>query len=349
MLYLLIAHGAGAAGGLLGKKLRVPAGAMIGAVLAVVLLNNLSGQSMHYPPQWRTAVQILSGSIIGCRFTRKDLREMKTMVLPALILVVMLFGFNLLFAFFISYVSPLGMMTALFASAPGGVTDLALIAADFGADTEIVTLLQLVRFVFVILLFPPLMKKLFLGKPQYRVAPSAKATPHTPIEEDAAAKIPRLGATLALAAALGLLFKWFNIPAGPVIGGIVAAIVLNLAAKGAYIPGWLKTAVQIFAGCYIGGQVTQNVVLALRGLVLPMLLVMVEVLVMAFATAAVLRLVYKTSWATSLFSSTPGGIAEMGVIAEEMGLDTPKIVLMHTCRVIAVICMMPILMRLFSA
>jgi len=48
------------------------------------------------------------------------------------------------------------------------------------------------------------------------------------------------------------------------------------------------------------------------------------------------------------FTLPPGGITEMSLIAEEMGLDVSKIVVMHTVRVLATIGLVPLLVTWFS-
>jgi hypothetical protein len=53
-------------------------------------------------------------------------------------------------------------------------------------------------------------------------------------------------------------------------------------------------------------------------------------------------------YATALFSCIPGGITEMGIVAGELGLPVPQIAMMHTCRIIAVICVMPLLLYLLA-
>ena len=48
------------------------------------------------------------------------------------------------------------IITALFASAPGGVTDMALIAEDMGADSTKIAGMHSLRLITVIILFPSL-------------------------------------------------------------------------------------------------------------------------------------------------------------------------------------------------
>ncbi len=80
-------------------------------------------------------------------------------------------------------------------------------------------------------------------------------------------------------------------------------------------------------------------------LFVPALLLIVELIFMALTTGALLRWLGKMSWPTALFSATPAGIQEIGLISDEMGLETPKIVLMHTVRVMAVLSFLPFLVH----
>ncbi len=344
ILQLLIMHAVGTLGGLLARKVRIPAGALIGSLITVIAFNAFTNATIIYPENLRIIIQICSGLVIGCRFTRADIKELRIMFKPVIVLVVFLLLINLIFAYIMAYFSELSLMTAFFACAPGGISDLVIISADFGANPEQVALLQLFRFVFVVSIFPPLMKRLFLK--------DDIATPLQDIPHKAATKgrflfsfamARRMGVSFLVAAIGGICFFLLGIPAGPILGAIAAIIILNLATDSATYPRFFKTAIQLLAGCYIGSKVTLQTLMEGSELLVPLFILVVELFVMAFLTAFVIYKTSKLDFATALFSSTPGGITEMGIIAEEMGLDTPKIVLMHTIRIIAVIGMLPFL------
>ncbi|MFA6707986.1 MAG: AbrB family transcriptional regulator, partial [Sphaerochaetaceae bacterium] len=84
------------AGGLIFKKLKVPAGAMIGAMLAIAVVNSLLREPASCPIEIRIAMQICSGLIIGSRLTKRDLIELRVMLFPVLILIVMLLSITFL-------------------------------------------------------------------------------------------------------------------------------------------------------------------------------------------------------------------------------------------------------------
>jgi uncharacterized membrane protein AbrB (regulator of aidB expression) len=55
----------------------------------------------------------------------------------------------------LSKTSELDLITALFACAPGGATDLALIAEEYGANTPKVSIIQTMRVIGVVVFYPP--------------------------------------------------------------------------------------------------------------------------------------------------------------------------------------------------
>ncbi len=336
--YLVLLHLAGGVGYLLIKRLHIPAGALIGSLLAAMVFNALYPAIPTYPKELRLGIQILSGMVIGARFTQEDIKTLKTMVLPVIILVVMLLTINLAFAYLMSSLTTLSFMTSFFACAPGGVSDLALVATDFGASMEHVALLQLFRLVSVILIFPPMIRKM-IGPSETLPQPEKEREKHEKSQHSPLAYL----VSLATAFGGGVTFVMLGIPAGAILGSIFAIALLNLATNSAVYPAPLRPMVQVFAGCYIGSKVTIQTVMQGSVLLLPALILLLELFVMAFLTAFVLYKVCRLNWATAIFSATPGGITEMALISDELGLETPKIVLMHTFRILAVLGVLPLI------
>lgn len=352
MLHLFMLHITGTAGGLAVKRLKVPAGAMLGAIAAVVLFNLVTGGDHSYPIVLKRAVQVISGVVIGSRVGREDVIRLKTMLAPAAILVGMLTGFNVAAARLIAHRTDLTAITALFAAAPGGMSDLVLICADFGADPQQVTILQIFRYVIVVVLFPLVMKKMFLSGPVRALAQEKAPDAEKGLPQAGPAsrwQPARVALSLVAATAGGLGLQLPGVPAGTITGAVVATAALNIVAGKGPVPKAMKTVVQVGAGCYIGAQITVSSIGSLYELILPMTLIVVEMLLMTFVTGWVIHKATGLDKATALFSCIPGGITEMGIMAEELNLDIPRILLMHTCRVIFVICMMPVLLGLLSA
>ncbi|MGE5550899.1 MAG: AbrB family transcriptional regulator [Bacteroidota bacterium] len=150
-----------AVGGLIGVKLKLPAGALIGAMLAVGVYNLLSNQA-DMPSELRVGIQIAAGAMIGARVTRDTLMGLKEMLVPAIIMVAAVLAINFLVGYIIFKTSRLDLATSLYASAPGGMTEMTLAADAMGADAPKVAILQLIRLLCV-LSFLPFLQKLVIG------------------------------------------------------------------------------------------------------------------------------------------------------------------------------------------
>lgn len=146
-------------GGFIGIKLKIPAGAMIGAMVFVAIYNIYTGKAT-IPSNFKTIAQVVVGGIIGLNFTIEAVGDLKEIIIPTIILVVALTLFSIGLGFFIHKVTGLDLMTALFSSSPGGLTDMAIISEAYGADTTKVVGMHLARLVTVIVVIPMLIKLL---------------------------------------------------------------------------------------------------------------------------------------------------------------------------------------------
>ncbi len=144
-------------GGFIGIKLKIPAGALVGAMIAVAIYNINTGKG-DIPPYFKIMAQIVVGGMIGLNFNMETVHELKDLIVPALILVFGLTVFSLSLGFIISKLTGLDMITALFSSSPGGLTDMTLISEAYGAEVPKVALLHLMRLVTVITVLPMVIK-----------------------------------------------------------------------------------------------------------------------------------------------------------------------------------------------
>lgn len=146
------------AGGFIGLRLKVPAGALVGAMIAVALANLAGGFSGAIPREFRTVAQIVVGGMLGLSITRATLLEIRAMWLPVVVLIAFLIGMSLLAGVVLSRVTGWDAATAFFGSSPGGMTEMTLTSMSFGADTPKVALLQLVRMLAVVSIMPWIFK-----------------------------------------------------------------------------------------------------------------------------------------------------------------------------------------------
>lgn len=144
-------------GGLIGIKLNIPAGAMIGSMVAVIVLNVSSGKA-YIPENFKLVAQMVVGGVIGLRFTRESIADLKEMIVPAIILMIGLLALCVILGYIIHKTTGLDLTTALFSTSPGGIADMSIIAEAYGADVRKVVALHMVRLVSVITLLPIIIK-----------------------------------------------------------------------------------------------------------------------------------------------------------------------------------------------
>jgi membrane AbrB-like protein len=150
IIYTLIFAGVG---GFIGFKLKIPAGALIGAMTFVAIFN-ICFEKGKIPADLKIIAQTIVGGLIGLNFTRESINGLKELVVPALIIVVGLMISCIIIGILVAKIAGIDPVTALFSSAPGGLTDLALIAEAYGADISKVALLGLARMVTVVAVLP---------------------------------------------------------------------------------------------------------------------------------------------------------------------------------------------------
>lgn len=152
---ILLTVAAATAGAALLTLLRVPAGALVGAVLgsAVASVRSRTG---GYPRGLRVGGMVLLGCAAGAQVTSESLPTLLAMLAPTLLGVAVLLVLDVGLALILHYRFGLDIPTALLACAPGGVSEIASIAAEVGAKSGIVVSIHVLRVLLVVLIALPL-------------------------------------------------------------------------------------------------------------------------------------------------------------------------------------------------
>jgi membrane AbrB-like protein len=140
--------------GLVGQKLRIPAGAFLLPFAAAAVLNS-SGTVSYQLPQWLLAIAFtLLGWNIGLGFTRAILLHARRALLPTVASIIALISFSGLLAGLLILVLGVDPLTAYLATSPGGLDSIAVIAASSNVDIAFVMTLQTARLILVTLIGP---------------------------------------------------------------------------------------------------------------------------------------------------------------------------------------------------
>lgn len=336
-------------GGVIAVRCKVPAGAMVGAMIAVAVFNVATGTA-YFPTNAKIMTQIVSGLFIGCKITRREVLSLKRALKPAVMNVVLILCACLVMGVVLYFFTDYSLATCTFASAPGSLVDMAIISIDMGADTSVVSVLQLVRLLSILGLFPTLFGLLIKRIQKKHPEALQKEAPQQ-VETAEARDVKHaknIAITLLVAIACGLIGHFVGIPAGALIASMIGVSLMNIFTGAAYMPFRMKQFAQVCAGALIGESVNREAIVNLRGALLPAAIMLVCLFLIVLILSFIL---YKTSdldFVTALFSCAPGGASDLALIAEDFGANTPKVSIIQTMRVVCVIIFYPPAIQLIA-
>jgi len=359
LLTLLVAS----LGAFIFTKLRVPAGAFLGAMLFVAFFNGLA-DAAYIPAASTPYIRIFSGALIGSRMKKSDVIEMRTIIFPAILLVFGMLILNLSLGYGLHRLTGLDLLTALLGSAPGGVQDMALIADALGAESAQIALLQTVRILAVLSIHPVLLRA-FIRRHNRRnlnsdnqpeeivITSSLKENPapriKLPLRESLRISFIPFTRTVVVAAIGGFLVNLTPIPAGAMVGAMLATVLMTIIIRPAYVPTQFRVFVMTCAGALIGSGIDTETLIQLRKIVIPAGILILALLVANFVFGFLIHKITKLDLTTAMFASSAGGLTDMALIADALGADSPKVSVLHLLRLICVITLFPSIIKLFSA
>lgn len=346
MANLLLTVLVAAAGSYLFYKLKIPAGALIGAIIFTAVFNILTDMG-SFPGIMKTVMQAIAGSFIGQRITRRDIGELRQTLAGGVIMFVFMIGYTLAVGFFINRVTSLDLPTSMVCSMPAGLSDTAIISADLGANATQTTVVHTVRTLYAILLLPQLAfqvrKKLgdHSAQEQAELAPSERIGYKPPEVRTLQNSL----ITFLLAEGFCFLGKLSGIPAGAMTFAIFAVAAFNIKTSRAYLPKRVKLVAQCIMGTIVGLGVTMEDVRNMPALIEPILIVLLCTLLCNYICGFLMHKICKLDISTSLFGSIPAGVSDMALIATDLGGDAPKVAVLQLVRYIGLFSVMPIVIK----
>lgn len=318
-------------------------GALVGVGTALGLLGF---PEISPPPLAGQALQVMVGVIVGLRITRDSVLSGARTLLPATVLAGVFLASG--FAAAVAAVSLTGMapVTALFAAAPGGLTEMASVGASLGADGPAVAAVHLVRLLLVILVANLLLAR--VRGEQARRAPENDARYETSDRSPRTGDLPRLGAVATAGLVGGTAgLAATPLPAAGVIGALIGAGILRLSMQGPVPERGFSLLVQILSGGIIGLGLSARFFETLAQLAGASVVVnLVQMLVWVVAGYMLVR-VFGFDPRTASFASAPGGMGTLLSITGETDADLVKVAFIHLLRLSATILVVPLLVAAF--
>lgn len=319
-------------------KLRLPGGLLVGVMLVFSVMQVLTG-SLWAPPGTKEVAQMIAGSFIGASLSIADLKRLPRLWKAFVTIISGLIILNILIGFVLTQVSDLSLVTALFASIPGGMGTIPIISEEYGADPIIVTVMQFVRMVMGIGVFPSLVVKLnqrLKTDSAYSLQPEQASGPQLTKERP-------LNSFLALV--IASVFAWaasqFISGLNLMVLSLIGMAILNLTVGVKPLPINYRRLAQVLSGWYVGTTFYAEQLSALSQLLLPVLILIPMFLLGCLVIGFVVHKIQRMRLTDSMLASIPAGASDVVLILGDLNISNSDIVVLQVLRVIVVTSLFP--------
>lgn len=322
---LLLTYAIGAVAGAGAVWLGLPLPWMLGPFFVFAALSS-SGRRFHLVPQGRELAQVAIGLAIGLRFTAPVVAAMALLLPHMVMATAYLLAVTTTAAFLFRWLAGVDPVTAFFATAAGGVADMAVVAERFGGVPSSVAVVHAMRVSLVVASAPFIV----LGA----AGGAASGSFGAPITLNG---LPLLVAGLVAAYAMARLLRPTPLPNPWLVGPILAGMVLALAGlTGIVVPGPLIMVAQVVLGVWLGCQFRRDLLTALPRVTAAAVAIAAFLIGMAALGAVALAGLAGLPFATAFLSLAPAAVTEMVLIAKVMNLDAETVGAFHVMRIVIV-------------
>jgi membrane AbrB-like protein len=149
---LLITAAAALLGATIATLLQLPAAPLLGAMVGVAAVNIVTSSAFSIPPAGRWIVYVFMGWLLGMSVNADTLKQLRDAFVPIAVTVVAFLVFGLVAAWLLWRFTSIDSLTALLATAPGGIAQMGAFSAGAGANVPVVLTVHVLRVTSVIVL-----------------------------------------------------------------------------------------------------------------------------------------------------------------------------------------------------
>lgn len=327
---LFLAVLCGATGGLIFNLLHLPLPWMLGAITASTIAA-LARMPVGTPRWVRPPLSAVIGTLLGAGFPSDVLLRASDWILPLAGLAVFMLTAGAACVWYFHRVCGYDFKTAYFCGMPGGLIEMTLLGEAKGADPQRIALIHSARILLVVFIVSGVIQLFFVegqlgsGGPADEVFRISDLSWQTAIW---------MTGTCVAGVALG---HYLNLPAAFLLGPMLVSATLHISDLSDFeIPRELVIAAQVGLGTTIGcrffgqtfRQVGKTLVLCLGSTFI--------LLSMTVLFAWILHLLTGINVLLLVLAYSPGGLAEMGLVALALNFDTALVACHHLVRVVLV-------------
>ena len=323
------------------SKLRLPAPAIMGPMICIGILQ-IAGLGLHELPLTLISVfQIIIGLSVGSKINHNKIQDIKNIWKPSLIIAVYTLISTTVMTIIIRHYTA-DTATALFSAAPGGITEMTVLALSYNSEVAIVSTFQFVRLIVIVSIIP-LTAKLF----QKKEIQKPEQTTLVRLQKEQYL-LRRIGVyTVGIIGGLFLLGIGF--PGGGVVGSTIALGLMNIIFEEEYTfaPSVMKFAL-LGVGVTIGLEFSPLMIQKIQEMFLPILGFSLLVVFGNILVGWFIGFLTKWDTLTCILGAAPGGLSQMLVVGEEMKADVFNIGIMQLVRILTIILCIPVIAALIT-
>ena len=334
---LLIAVGGGGLFGLAG----LPAGWLSGAIVATVIATTVFRRPIVVPSRLAQVVFVVLGISLGQAVTPETLGYVAAWPMSLAALLVSMTVVTAAIALYLRRVHGWDGLSALFAAAPGALSQVLVLAVDVGADIRAVAIVQSVRVLVLSVALPiGLAAAGVAGVPVPRPQPALDWSPW----------IGEIAAVVLACTALAIAAYRLRVPGGLIVGAMVTSSVLHGSGLvQAHLPPAVTTASFVVLGATVGARFAGTDIRTLARYAGPALGALLVGSVVAGAFAVTAAAVLSLRVGDVVVAYAPGGLEVMTILAFALHLDPAFVGVHHLVRFVFVSLAMPVAVRRFAS
>jgi membrane AbrB-like protein len=326
----------GTAGGLLFLWANLPGGLISGAMVAVGIAA-LAGRPLAVPPIMTQTVLVLLGISLGSLASRQLIQHISAYPLTIGLLALATFCSTFGSSIYLQRFHAWDRTSAFLAASPGALSQIAILAAERGADVPAIAVVQTMRVIILTAALPLILTLTGLAPSS---PPAVVAATASPLE---------LAALITAAVAVSLLLRLMKFPASWMFGAMIASSVLHgMGLVEGGLPNWVRGVALVGIGALIGTRFGRMKVKTLLGHVNAGLGSFVIAILISAIFVAIIVLTTHVRIADIIVAFAPGAMDAMLALALTLHIDPIFVGAHHLSRFVFVTIATPGIVHLFG-
>lgn len=326
----------GAAGGWAAQAVGAPLPWMIGAMAATTLAATFGLPIAIWMPARALMVAVL-GVMLGSGFSPEILERLADWAFSVAMLALYAASAGAAGLVYFQRVCGYDRVTSYFAGMPGGLSEMILAGTEMGGDPRIISMSQSSRLLLVVFALP-FAFQLFAG-----YEPAARPTPGLPLAE---VPVSDLAVLAACGVAGFFAARALRVPAAAIVGPMVLSAAVHLIGwTSAKPPLELVAAAQVVVGAAIGCRFAGAGLRMIRRALVAAAGGTAVLLGTTIVFALVVNRAVGLPADALILAYSPGGLAEMSLIAIAIGADAAFVATHHILRIALIVTCAPLVFR----